>query len=398
MHSRKEQEKGLRVLIFCKDYLALTETFIYDAVCQLNEYHQVTVLCTQRYHEGLYPFEGVIQESYRPPLWLQKIRGLLRRLGFPVSYRLTTFAQSVKTVLDQHGTEVIHCHFGHKSLLLIDNLPLPSSGTLPVFITFHGYDATRKLRSSASYRRRLRAIFKREDIYPIFVSQALRQRVADYGIESPRSSVRYLGVDTERFQRLARAPLPPAGTFIQVASFREKKGQLLTIEAFHQCCQLCPDRDFRLIFIGDGPNLKPARELTERLKLNERVKFVGPLPHPRIPEWLAQARVYVQHSITDRTGDTEGLPIAILEAMAMEMPILSTRHSGIPEAVEEGVNGLLVDEKDIAAFARQMLRIADWELLPQNRQKVLAQFDQSRQVHRLGEAYRSAIAALKTRS
>ncbi len=70
--------------------------------------------------------------------------------------------------------------------------------------------------------------------------------------------------------------------------------------------------------------------------------------------------VFVQHSLTDpETGDEEGLPTAIQEAMGVGMVVVSTRHAGIPEAVEHNVSGLLVDEKDVAGMAEAMLQVAN---------------------------------------
>jgi glycosyltransferase involved in cell wall biosynthesis len=74
---------------------------------------------------------------------------------------------------------------------------------------------------------------------------------------------------------------------------------------------------------------------------------------------MAVADVYIQHSVTDpETGDQEGAPVAIMEAMANGLPIVSTRHSGIPFLVEEGVSGLLSEESDVSAMALNISTLA----------------------------------------
>ncbi|MEJ5169577.1 MAG: glycosyltransferase, partial [Fimbriimonadales bacterium] len=108
-----------------------------------------------------------------------------------------------------------------------------------------------------------------------------------------------------------------------------------------------------------GPDADKARRLAERLGIAESVRFLGGLPRRRVLEELTMADAFVLHCRTDpRTGDEEGLPTAILEAMAYALPVVSTRHAGIPEAVEDGQTGLLTDEGDAAATARALSALA----------------------------------------
>ncbi len=87
------------------------------------------------------------------------------------------------------------------------------------------------------------------------------------------------------------------------------------------------------------------------LGLGARVRFLGRRPHSDVRDHLARAAVYLQHSVTAPDGNEEGLPTSIQEAMASGAVVVSTRHAGIPEAVEDGVTGLLVDEHDGPGFA-----------------------------------------------
>jgi colanic acid/amylovoran biosynthesis glycosyltransferase len=86
---------------------------------------------------------------------------------------------------------------------------------------------------------------------------------------------------------------------------------------------------------------------------------LGRLDHSDVLKHMAVADVYIQHSVTDpETGDQEGAPVAIMEAMANGLPIVSTRHSGIPFLVEEGVSGLLSEESDVSAMALNISTLA----------------------------------------
>lgn len=102
--------------------------------------------------------------------------------------------------------------------------------------------------------------------------------------------------------------------------------------------------------LGDGPLLAPCRQIVAAAEMTGQVTFHGAQPHDVVRDHLARAEVFLQHSVTARNGNTEGLPTAIQEAMASGTVTVSTRHAGIPEAVEEGKTGFLVDEFDAAGF------------------------------------------------
>ena len=95
--------------------------------------------------------------------------------------------------------------------------------------------------------------------------------------------------------------------------------------------------------------------------------------------------------VTAENGDQEGIPNAIIEAMAMQLPILSSIHSGIPEAVDHGVNGLLCKENDIDTFAKHMKEIENYKLLSLNRERVIKQFSLCKHLEKINEVYNSLI-------
>ena len=109
--------------------------------------------------------------------------------------------------------------------------------------------------------------------------------------------------------------------------------------------------DARLRMVGNGPLLSPCQDLAEALGLQHAITFLGEQPHEVIQAEMRNARCFVQHSIMAQDGNSEGLPNVILEAGASGLPVVSTRHAGIVDAVIEGETGLLVDEKDIAGMA-----------------------------------------------
>jgi glycosyltransferase involved in cell wall biosynthesis len=111
--------------------------------------------------------------------------------------------------------------------------------------------------------------------------------------------------------------------------------------------------------VGSGVLLPAARQFVQAFGLSGRVTFHGATSHEIVKQLMRQADIFLQHSVTDpETGDEEGLPVAIQEAMAFALPVISTRHAGIPEAVVEGGTGCLVNEGDVSAMAGDIVTLA----------------------------------------
>ena len=110
--------------------------------------------------------------------------------------------------------------------------------------------------------------------------------------------------------------------------------------------------------VGDGPLLAAARLLVMELGLNHSVRFLGVCSQTRVAELMREVRLFVQHSIVAPDGDSEGSPVAVMEAQLSGLPVVATRHAGIPEVVVEEETGLLVNEGDERAMADAMARLA----------------------------------------
>jgi glycosyltransferase involved in cell wall biosynthesis len=140
------------------------------------------------------------------------------------------------------------------------------------------------------------------------------------------------------------------------------------------------DVGFRCVIVGDGPQRTLLEQLVEQYNLQEVVELAGVVFQEHLKEYLARADVFVLPCITASNGDMDGIPVALMEAMAMAIPTVSTTVSGIPELIEDGVSGLLVPEKDAVALADALQRLfQDDELCARlgknGRQKVIREFD-----------------------
>jgi glycosyltransferase involved in cell wall biosynthesis len=129
------------------------------------------------------------------------------------------------------------------------------------------------------------------------------------------------------------------------------------IQAFAKCVKEFSDA--KLIMIGEGELLQKSKALVEELKLTDSVQFTGALSQTDIALQYSNAMALVQHSITTAENDSEGTPLAIMEAGATGLPVISTWHAGIPDVVDDGITGFLVKEKDVNAMAEKMIYILE---------------------------------------
>ena len=224
-------------------------------------------------------------------------------------------------------------------------LPVTRELGIRFFAHAHGYDVSRKLRD-ADWRARYLDYNLADGV--ITVSEASRQRLIDLGMRPDKVHVIACGVDVP-LEPLVR-PAREMVRCLAVGRMVPKKGPLLTLEAFRLAA--ARHEGLHLDFIGEGELLPAAEQYVRDANLGARVRLHGAQPHDVVSRAIREADVFVQHSRTDPvTGDEEGLPVAILEAMAHALPVVSTRHAGIPEAVIDGVTGMLVAEGDATQMA-----------------------------------------------
>jgi colanic acid/amylovoran biosynthesis glycosyltransferase len=248
--------------------------------------------------------------------------------------------------LQDGGYDVIHCHFGTTATapaLLRDCLRFPAK----VITTFYGSDVTRYplLRGSKCYAR----LFAHGDHF-LALSESMRARLIALGCPEQKVSVHHLGV---RCDKIAFCP-PELETgspvrLVSAARLVEKKGLEYAIRAVAHL----RDEKFEVRFdvFGDGPLRGSLESLINELELREQVKLHGRATQPEVVRGIQRSHIFVLPSVTASDGDEEGTPTAIIEAMASGLPVVSTRHSGIPEQIEDGVSGLLVAERDALGLA-----------------------------------------------
>jgi glycosyltransferase involved in cell wall biosynthesis len=216
----------------------------------------------------------------------------------------------------------------------------------------HGYDVSERLREP-QWQRAYRRLNEADGV--ITVSRVSRDRLLALGIDAARIHVVPCGVDvpTEAHVRAERRTVHCVAVGRMVA----KKAPIMLLDAFRRAHEACPQ--LRLDYVGGGPLFSAARQFVQSFRLEPLVTLHGWQPAAVVRELLRNGDVFLQHSVLDpETGDEEGLPVAILEAMAEGLPVVATWHSGIPEAVVAGATGELVAEGDVVDMAAQVVRLA----------------------------------------
>ena len=243
---------------------------------------------------------------------------------------------------------------------------------------FHGIDISGR-DALAHYTPEYQKLFVRGDLM-LPISDLWAGRLQKMGCPAEKITVSRMGVDMERFSQ--RAVKAPAKTLeiISVARLTEKKGLHVAIEA----CVLLKERgvSFRYNILGIGPWETRLRTLIEQNQLDDVVFMPGFKPNHEVKAMLDEADLFLLPSVTGADGDMEGIPVALMEAMAVGIPVLSTVHSGIPELIDSGRSGWLVPEYDAVALADRLQVFANVEeselspMLSRAREKVENEFNQ----------------------
>jgi colanic acid/amylovoran biosynthesis glycosyltransferase len=220
---------------------------------------------------------------------------------------------------------------------------------IPLIVHFHGHDAHRTT-DVVPYIDKYKRMFEYTHKV-ISVSHLMTQRLIELG--APAEKILYNPYGAREYFFDIKPDYRP--TLIAVGRFAEIKAPYLTVTAFREALKEVPNA--RLVMVGDGHLLECCRSLALAWNIADRIDFTGPLTHEQFLPLLSQACAFVQHSVTPSWGDAEGTPNSILEAQAAGLPVISTHHAGINEAVINGETGYLVQERDLSGMTQSMIRL-----------------------------------------
>lgn len=365
--------KPLNILFVVNCFPKLSETFILNQVTGvLDAGHNVYIYAKEkeqaRSHESYYKYN--LQQR--------------------VQYHIAT-SRSKKAFFSKNRFDIVLCHFGDRGYMghkLIEQYKIHA----PLITFFHGVDMSTSVDVDPGVYDEL---FTYLDL-ALPISEYWQKRLVGLGYDQEKICVHYLGIDCEKFNYQQR--VHSSGQlirFITISRLVEKKGIEYALRAFAEITK--ENENIEYVLIGDGPLRKSLEKLIKKLGIANKVRLLGSRTQEEIRELSKDAHIFLAPSITAANGDTEGIPVSIMEAMAMGLPVISTHHSGIPELVQDGVTGFLVNEKNVLMLSERMRNMINhpelWSVMGKaGRDRVFAEFNAQKQNDRLVEIFNECIA------
>lgn len=337
-----------------------SETFIYNYVKGLQTHgHRSQVFSLFRVNEDERPYDDVVEvdllERWHPSriyASLQKRLGLLE-----TQEQLFGIAQNqITNLLQSSKPDILHAHFGPMGVMIA---PVAQKLGIPLVVTFMGYDGSRALRSQR-WRDNYQTL-NTQVTAVIGISTDMCNRLVDIGFDKGKIHRISLGVNIDQFS--FRDPkMDYDGKEVHclhVGRLTAKKSPLKLLDAFNTAYQaLQPDIDLKLTLAGDGELYDEVVDKIKGLNLENQVDVLGSVSHKDVIRLFHEAHIYTQYCEVSSSGDVEGQGVTFVEASASGLPVISTRHGGIPDVVLDGKTGYLVEEGDIQGMADKMIELA----------------------------------------
>jgi colanic acid/amylovoran biosynthesis glycosyltransferase len=362
---------------------------IYRQVTSLQNY-KTFVITQQRMSAEKFPFDEI--ELTRKPasnfvrrFWLKYIKK-----EPPIVYRGEYGV--LEKILCERSADLMHVYFGHTGVHL---LPFIQRWPKPVIVSFHGMDVQPRA-DRPGYVEKLGELL---GTLPLVLarSHSLRDRLVELGCPDQNIRINRTGIPMDKFPVVKRA-FPHEGRWklVQACRLIEKKGLDVALRAFANFSKRYPGATFTIA--GEGPLLGQMQALAKELGVADRVSFPGFLSEEQLCQLFNESHLFVHPSQLTEDQNQEGVPNAMLEAMATGLPVAATLHGGIPEAVINGETGLLVPERDIEGLTQALNTFAAsedfWRRFSQAAAHDVRQnFEQAAQIKKLEGFYDEALAA-----
>ncbi|WP_028401704.1 glycosyltransferase [Ectobacillus panaciterrae] len=362
----------MKILFVVDQFPKLSETFVLNQITGLiDQGHEVEILAQKPrskevFHEDIKKYslinktiyynvpskkEDILKESFRflfnkffnNPILLFKSLNFLKYGKEALYLRHILVLKDLISEKRPLEYDIIHCHFGPNGLLatILRDLGIIKG---KVYTTFHGYDMTTylKYRGNNIYN----FLFSKGDVF-LPISDFWKQKLKTLGCEESKIMIHPMGVDINKFSPV-KSKLKGTIKLLSVARFVEKKGIKFAIDAVSKLINEGYDVEYSII--GDGPLKAELQTQVANSNTQDRIKFLGWKKQEDAILLIERSDIFLAPSIIGADGDMEGIPVVLMEAMAMQKVVISTYHSGIPELIINNENGFLVPEKDSDAI------------------------------------------------
>ena len=375
------------IACYCATFLKPEMLHIYRQITALERCVPI-VIAQKREQEERYPFESVHivpkpATHFLRRFWFRQLRDMPWQIS-------DTELRALVNLLTGIDARLLHIYFGQIAVHL---LPLIRAWKNPSIVSFHGADVMVDM-NKPTYREITRQML--EAVKLVLVrSESLRRAIADLGCDPEKIEIQRTGIPLEEFSFRERSfPKNDEWRFVQAGRLIEKKGLPVTLRAFAAFQRKYANAT--LTIAGEGPLLGELQKLARELRIERSVSFTGFISQEQLGETYYRSHIFLHPSQTGHDGNQEGIPNSMLEAMATGLPVFATQHGGIPEAIENDANGVLVPERDHKALAQALLnaaadRVSLSQIARSGAEVVRKNFDLRTQARRLEEIYLRTI-------
>lgn len=401
--SEAAQDDRPLVVSLCGTYLKREMQSLYRQMANLQR-HRTIVFAEKVQNVDQFPLESVVkmEKRERPRyrgnfllrFWYKHVIKQWpppRPIGYVGMQGAYYHPYDLVDLLASAGPALVHVYYGHKA---VKYRHMIKAAGVPWLVSFHGVDVV-KFIDDPEYVAGLKEVFAEAKLV-LARSESLLERLRELGCppEKLRLNRTPVPLDQITFRQRA-APENGEWRLLQACRLIPKKGLFTTLKALPKVVERYPGLKF--VLCGDGPDAKRFREAVAEAGLSENVEVRGWVNQQQLMAEMDKAHAFLHPSELTETEDQEGVPNAMLEAMAAGLPVVATTHGGIPEAVTDGVDGLLVPEKSPDQLAGAILRLLEEpgrlaELSAQAHESVRDKFGFDKAIGALEDSYAEAIA------
>ena len=370
----------MNIAFLLNSFPTLSETFILNQVTgMLDLGHDVALYPSMRDPSEIVHADV---ERYRlpdkcrfspdvPPGYVTRLAGAMRLLKRAGAEQRSVFLQSLNGFA--HGRDavslrllydlsslpagakydVLLCHYGPQGNRAARWRRMGAvSGKVVTF--FHGYDITQAIQWCGPHI--YDELFRDGDLF-LPVSRRWREKLIELGCDERKMAVHHMGIDSAQFAFKPRTREGQVTRLISIARLQEKKGIEYGIRAVASLIRKGVELEYEIV--GEGPLEEELLQIVRESGAESCIRLLGARSQEEVRRRLSESHILLAPSVTASNGNQEGIPVAVMEAMAMGLPVLSTWHSGIPELVDDGVSGFLVPERDIEALEERLRMLVE---------------------------------------
>lgn len=367
----------MKIAFLVTEFPSLSQTFVLNQITGLIDHgHNVDIFAIRsgdkkKVHEDVLNYDLMTRTKYFVKIPTNRIFRGIKGASLILKYfsnNLLTLIRSLNLFkygkqsaslnllftaipfLNQGPYDIIQCHFGPSGSIAV---LLKEIGAISgkIITSFHGFDLTvyLKNRDANVYD----YLFAKGDLF-LPISDRWQRKLIELGCKKDKIIVHKMGMeinakglrDTKLMDNNDQKKILSVGRLV------EKKGFKYGIEAVAKLINKYENLEY--LIVGDGPLKKDIYSQINRLNLHDKIKLLGSMKHDQILDLMKKSDIFLAPSVTSESGDQEGIPVVLMEAMASQMPVISSYHSGIPELVISGENGFLVKERDAYELAKKI--------------------------------------------